>query len=660
MVNVTYVTDAIVGTYMGVLKVLQGQNPYAFSIKPFLDQLGLPPSLYTARVDGSFEFHLNYPALNFLSLVPLYLVGLHDLRDGVFVFHIVAMLILFGLVPSRMKAVSLAPFAVGFPLAISYSWTDSVWALYILLTAVLWKRNKGLSLVSFGLALATKQIVLVAAPFLLTRLWKDADGSRAKALFKGSAIIFSAFLAPNVPFIIASPSAWWGATVAPYLPNGTPLIPGGVGLAEILPDLGLAFSPAFYTIVAGIVGAVCLAVFFLRYQRINHFMWAMPIFILFCYHRSLPNYLIFWLIPFVFEWFSYGHPNLAYFQGIAHPFWRKFSWKFLGIVKARVGPTILIVLVLIAVLVGASSAYVSQVSGPKVDVKLGQVADPDSLGVATNLTVTVTNHGPQEISPIFFVKWFFLWDLWKANQTQILPGGARASYLLTATDALGGVPRGDSFHIAVFDSVTGQFVAQSASYQAEIARPPVANPHFTWWTLDEGSGRQVPFPWKLSLANLSPQAGGISLLNQTLLSGVQFRVNSTDNLGTTGELVLSQKLFFNETNVIILVSQPRWNLPLNMAATGARATDGTRTLYFLFSGEASTVTVTRYAENTTVTMPIAYSVWNTVTLNTKSVWQSQGWSIPTSLDFSIFLRSSTSGTFLASVREVVLASSQAG
>src|SRR5713226_1434378 len=29
MVNVTYVTDAIVGTYMGVLKVLQGQNPYA-------------------------------------------------------------------------------------------------------------------------------------------------------------------------------------------------------------------------------------------------------------------------------------------------------------------------------------------------------------------------------------------------------------------------------------------------------------------------------------------------------------------------------------------------------------------------------------------------------------------------------------------------------
>jgi len=208
--------------------------------------------------------------------------------------------------------------------------------------------------------------------------------------------------------------------------------------------------------------------------------------------------------------------------------------------------------------------------------------------------------------------------------------------------------------------VTGQFVAQSASYLAEIARPPVANPHFAWWTLDEGSGRQVPFPWRLSLANLSSQAGGISLLNQTFSSGVQFRVNSTDNSGTTGELVLSQKLFFNETNVSILLSQPRWNLPLNMVALGARATDGTHTLYFLFSGEASTLTVARYAENTTVTMPIAYSVWNTVTLNTKSVWQSQGWSIPTSLDFSIFLRSSTSGTFLASVREVVLASSQAG
>ena len=103
-------TDSIVGSYMGVLKILALQNPYGYSIKPFLDQFSFSPSFYTPRVDGSFEFHLNYPALNFLSLLPLYAVGLHDLRDGVFAFQILSVLVIFGLVPSRQKALSLAPF----------------------------------------------------------------------------------------------------------------------------------------------------------------------------------------------------------------------------------------------------------------------------------------------------------------------------------------------------------------------------------------------------------------------------------------------------------------------------------------------------------------------------------------------------------------------
>src|SRR5690349_19273661 len=39
----TYMTDSIVGSYMGVLKVLAFQNPYGYSIKPFLDQFNFPP-----------------------------------------------------------------------------------------------------------------------------------------------------------------------------------------------------------------------------------------------------------------------------------------------------------------------------------------------------------------------------------------------------------------------------------------------------------------------------------------------------------------------------------------------------------------------------------------------------------------------------------------
>src|SRR5205807_5299310 len=197
---VTYMTDSIVGSYMGVLKVLAFQNPYGYSIKPFLDQFSFSPSFYTPRVDGSFEFHLNYPALNFLSLLPLYILGLHDLRDGVFVFHILSVLIIFGLVPSRQKALSLAPF-VFFPAFVASSWTDSIWAFFLLAGTVLWYRNRNMGLLMVGLAGATKQIALIAAPFLITRLWQESPGSKLKNTLVGTATLAAGFLGPNIPFI---------------------------------------------------------------------------------------------------------------------------------------------------------------------------------------------------------------------------------------------------------------------------------------------------------------------------------------------------------------------------------------------------------------------------------------------------------------------------
>jgi len=64
--------DTVVGTYMGILRVLQLQSPYGFSIKPLLDRFGFSTSFYTPGVDGSFDFHLAYPSLSFLSIVPFY------------------------------------------------------------------------------------------------------------------------------------------------------------------------------------------------------------------------------------------------------------------------------------------------------------------------------------------------------------------------------------------------------------------------------------------------------------------------------------------------------------------------------------------------------------------------------------------------------------
>src|SRR5207237_10206026 len=97
LLYVSYSTDTVVGTYMGILRVLQLQSPYGFSIKPLLDKFGFSPSFYTPCVDGSFDFHLAYPSLSFLSIVPFYLLVLHDVRDTVFIFDFMSILIIFPL-----------------------------------------------------------------------------------------------------------------------------------------------------------------------------------------------------------------------------------------------------------------------------------------------------------------------------------------------------------------------------------------------------------------------------------------------------------------------------------------------------------------------------------------------------------------------------------
>src|SRR5437667_6486937 len=248
LLMVGYSTDTIVGTYMGVLKVLQFQSPYPFSIKPLLDQFGFSPSFYTPGVDGSFDFRLAYPSLSFLSVLPFYVIGVHDVRDVVFIFHVLSVLVIFGLAPARLKSVSLVPFSL-FAFVIAGSWTDSVWAFFLVLTAFLWYRHPKSSWVSLGLAVAVKQIAIVAAPFLLIRLWHESPQSRLRSLGTNVGMMLAAFFLPNLPFIISTPASWWADVVAPFLPNTPAQVPGGIGLSSFLLDLGIALPSSFFLVL---------------------------------------------------------------------------------------------------------------------------------------------------------------------------------------------------------------------------------------------------------------------------------------------------------------------------------------------------------------------------------------------------------------------------
>jgi len=649
---VTYMTDSIVGSYMGVLKILALQNPYGYSIKPFLDQFGFSPSFYTPRVDGSFEFHLNYPALNFLSLLPLYAVGLHDLRDGVFVFHILSVLVIFGLVPSRQKALSLAPF-IFFPAFVASSWTDSVWAFFLLGGTVLWYRNRNIGLAMVGLAGATKQIALIAAPFLIIRLWQESPSSRLRNTLAGTVALAAGFLGPNIPFILSAPSQWWTATIAPYLPGGAVEVSGGIGLSGILLRLGIAPPPLFFVVLMGLVGMGSLYLYATRYSKSRYYVWIFPALILFFYYRSFPNYIFYWSLPLALEFFT-NKPGLSIwhfspFSGIAL---RPTIALGLHSLRVRLRVPLLAGLLLTTIFVGAYGVYVSSSPTYKVEVRIDSVTDPDGIGAATLLNLTLDNQTPQLITPSFFVYWLYLPYLWSSNSSHTLGPWSSASYIVTATDGVGAIPRSTSFWVYVFDTNTGSLVGQSLRLTPNIPVPALANPHFRWWTLDVGAGTQVPFGWKLTKTNIDQFTSVIQRLDQNPTAGMSLFLNYSAPAVNLEKITLSQKVLLNATTVNLSLFDPLATSEGSQAILGVTVTDGAHEITYLFSNATAKPTFVPSAYNATAIIPIAASAWTTASIDQSSGRLAQGWAVPNQVTFMIFLQANRAGLYTASIREV--------
>lgn len=648
---VTYSTDTIVATYAGLLGVLQLQNPYLYSIKPFLDQFGLPPSFYTPRVDGSFEFRLNYPAVNFLSLLPLYLAGVHDLRDGVLFFHVMSVLLVFGTVPPRARAIALAPFVFGLPLAIVYSWTDSVWAFLLLLGAVVWHKDQRLGLAIVGLAGATKQIALIVLPFLLVRLWYETTQSRRKRLLEGLGALLIGFIGPNLPFILSSPSSWWAGTVAAYLPGKAPQVAGGMGLSEILLNLGISPPSSFFIVLMAAVTFAALFLYARRFGQYSRLAFAIPSLILFFYYRSFPNYIFYWIIPLLAE--------LVGFKGQGFPAGpatdirvpRRVSVSVpLSRIQSRVASSALVVLVIVAVLAGVSGAYISE-SGSTVDVHVGRVLDTDSIRAATGLDITLTNLGTESVSPRFFVKWSFLPFLWTTNSSEndYLGPGEIKGYVLSATDARAAVPESLPFRVLVFNSLNGNLVGQSQPTRAAPSPLTIVNPFFRWWMLDSETGRKVPFGWGLVLEATGPSTG-IDELDRDPSGGIQLRLNHTSDEGRLETIGVLQKIPFGASSFSIMTLQS----PIGERGVvfGTRFSDGVHTLYYVFSQIATSRTVEVHSENVTITLPTDSGSWAWIPIEASLDWTIQGWSKPETFEFSLFLQATSRGVFYGYVQEI--------
>ena len=186
------------------------------------------------------------------------------------------------------------------------------------------------SAILLGLACAFKQYCWFFAPFFLLdallegatptalvaqpavtgirlyalRLWNRLTSLNWSDTLRRGLIALAAFLAPNLPFLIASPGAWWASL---WLPQSAPLFPMGMGVIALFTGHLLPYiSPRVFSLMEliAMVGALIAAARWRSALGDGVLLLAL-VPLLFAF-RSLPNY--FGIAP----WIALYAANMAY------------------------------------------------------------------------------------------------------------------------------------------------------------------------------------------------------------------------------------------------------------------------------------------------------------------------------------------------------------
>ncbi len=295
--------------------LLEGKNPYtssnildvarSFGIQPswttplregqFAGKLDYPSGIdfrstfdtaLKAGVAPEFESKVSYPALSFLTLVPLTFLKMNNIIP----FYLIIYLILVW-VGWKVTRKELRPWIVLLALAnvpmLSAVMAGSLDILYILLVVLAWlfRDKRWLSVLFLGLAIASKQIAWFFVPFYLLLIWRNQGLREAivRLILAGALA-----LAINLPFIIWNPGAWLSGVLAPM---SDPMFPLGIGLINLSSYHLLPYLPNWvYTLLEGAVMATMLAIYWRLCKVCPEIALLLAVLPLFFAWRSLPSY----------------------------------------------------------------------------------------------------------------------------------------------------------------------------------------------------------------------------------------------------------------------------------------------------------------------------------------------------------------------------------
>ncbi len=422
-----YGTDELAIDQYAARLVQHGMNPYVHSMGPSFPMFRVSPGGYTYTLTGGRVTQLSYPALSFLVYLPfLWLGWTRQLAPGIDVIGwSLAILLMFRLLPRPLRAgaLILGGFGAYINLAV-IGLTDLAFMPLLVMAAYRWDEFDGrrwrsyLGPVAFGLAMACKQTPWPVLPFILAGLVCDQrPGSlRGGAERAGRYLVaaLAAFLVPNLPFILMSPSNWAKGTIAPLANSLVPAGQGGIGFSLFL-RIGGGSLFAF-TLLSLVVLIVALVTYVGTYPLLKPATFLLPALAYFFAVRSFAVYLIALIPPALVAAASTRDPPVVTSARGPLGWARSREW---GVAIAGLGAAAM------AIFVYALAA------GPPLGVRITHVSTGGGANLAQAVTVRLTNHSGSPVSPAFTMETpSGVTTFWHRTGPRSLAPGATATYTL--------------------------------------------------------------------------------------------------------------------------------------------------------------------------------------------------------------------------------------
>ena len=281
--------DELAFNYNASQMFLHGVNPYTQSMQEILNQRDIFP---TVLLNGSYEYAYDYPALSFLSYVPVTALGITSFYSFVAILIFLSILSSFAVYyKSGFNNNVLVPIAVWLGLAFSLASVSNTFLAVsvFLLFAYLFKEKPIISGILLGLAASVTQVSWFAIPFFYVLALRQ-HGRKGMLELIGASI--AVFVLINIYFVLLSPVATitnifslFGSTKLPfYGPN--------------VMQFFVSFYPMAYSFmeIASVLFFIwSLAMLFLYTKTAKPLLAIVPAFIFFISWRNISIYAI----PFV-------------------------------------------------------------------------------------------------------------------------------------------------------------------------------------------------------------------------------------------------------------------------------------------------------------------------------------------------------------------------